>query len=285
MIGHLSMPYKENITLTSQYFSFLSRTGPLSALSTDFMTSFFFNRTHDEFSNFKIVKKPIISMKEYLKGFDHEQMKKYNVILIIIESLRPDQLTSFSGSRSVMPEIDNLARDAYIFPNTYAQSSQSSYADMCPLSSHYPLRSLIFHHYPTDIKYPRVLIYDVLKNLGYKTAIISSQNEHWGSMYNYLNTPNLDIFLHAENYKGNTYVPYNDTGFVNWLKGKKQSGKIDDRYTVTEAIKWIDSLKGDPFFIYLNLQNSHIPFQVPSDFPRKFGPNTINFSSFNNFPI
>jgi len=105
-------------------------------------------------------------------------------------------------------------------------------------------------------------------------------------MYNYLNTGNLDKFLHAENYEGDTYVPYNDNGFASWIKGTKRSGKIDDRLTVKEAINWIDSLEEEPFFIYLNLQNSHVPFQVPSDFPKKFSPETIDFKiSFTGFPV
>ena len=286
LMGHLYAHSKKNSVFTDDFFySFESTASPFSTLLTCCLSSTIY-RASDDFSNYKVIKKPIISMEEYLKGFDFEKMKKYNVILIIVESLRPDQLKSFSGSRMVMPTIESLAEEAYIFSNTYTQSSHSSYADICPLSSHYPLRSFRMYFYPKKIKYPRVLIYDVLKSLGYKTAIISSQNEHWGNMYNYLDTGNLDKFLHSENYEGETYVPYNDTGFVKWLKGNKRSGKIDDRYTISETIKWIDSLEGEPFCVYLNLQNSHVPYQLPSDFPRKFGPEKIDFKiSFNDFPV
>ena len=287
LIGHIHAHSNKKSVFTDDFFySFESAAGPFSTFLTDSLKSIAIYKTSDDLVDFKIIKKPIISMEEYLKSFDFKKMKKYNVILIIVESLRPDQLKSFSGSRVVMPMLESLAEEAYIFLNTYTQSSHSSYADMCPLSSHYPLRSLRMHFYPKEINYPRVLIYDVLKYLGYKTAIISSQNEHWGNMYNYLNTGNLDKFLHAGNYKGETYVPYNDTGFVKWLKGNKRSGKIDDRYTVSEAIKWINSLEDEPFFIYMNLQNSHVPYQLPSDFPRKFGPEKIDFKiSFNDFPV
>ncbi|HVR82788.1 MAG TPA: sulfatase-like hydrolase/transferase, partial [Planctomycetota bacterium] len=32
-----------------------------------------------------------------------------------------------------------------------------------------------------------------------------------------------------------------------------------------------------PFFLYLNLQNSHLPYGVPEDFPRRFGPAKLDF--------
>jgi len=95
----------------------------------------------------------------------------------------------------------------------------------------------------------------------------------------------LSHFLHSETFQGPTYTPTNDTGFANFVKSNKKSGKIDDRFTVAEAIKWIDCIQDNPFFIYMNLQNSHIPYTVPSDFKKKFSPKKINFQvRFGDFP-
>jgi arylsulfatase A-like enzyme len=185
-----------------------------------------------------------------------------------------------------MPRVDSLARSGLRLPDNYTQASHSNYADLCILSSHYPLRSTSVHLYPKKPSYPRVLIYDVLKALGWHTAVISSQNENWGRMINYLRTGSIDHFFHSETFDGPTYVPRNDTGFVEFLKGGKRSGKIDDRFTVDEAMSWIESLPpADPFFIYLNLQNSHLPYETPADFPRKYGPETVPFTiRFGGYP-
>jgi len=131
-----------------------------------------------------------------------------------------------------------------------------------------------------------VPIYDLLHVLGWHTAVISSQNEVWGRMINYLETGHIDHFFHSESYDGETYVPRHDDGFSDFLKGSRRSGKIDDRFTVGEAIRWIDSFDdGAPFFIYLNLQNSHLPYETPADFPRPFGPDEIDFAiRFGGFP-
>ena len=218
---------------------------------------------------FHIERKPQIKLESYLRSIDAGSLKKRNVILLLVESLRPDQLLSFGGERLVMKNIEALSNKSLRFSRAYTQASHSSYADLCPLSSHYPLRSKAIHFYPEDPPYPKVLIYDVLKMLGYRTAIFSSQNEKWGQMYNYLQSKHLDTFFHSETYDGETYTPTNDTVFAQMVKGTKLSGKIDDRFTVEEAVKWIDKDENSPFFIYMNLQNSHVPFPVPADFERK----------------
>jgi arylsulfatase A-like enzyme len=185
-----------------------------------------------------------------------------------------------------MPNLEKIASEGRAYSDHYTQASHSNYADLCPLSSHYPLRSTGVHLYPENPTYPRVLIYDVLKSLGWHTAVISSQNEVWGQMINYLKTGNVDHFFHSETYTGPTYVPRDDDGFADFLKGSRRSGKIDDRFTVAEAIRWIDTVDdGAPFFIYLNLQNSHIPYETPADFPRRFGPAKIDFAiRFGGYP-
>lgn len=227
---------------------------------------------------------PLVSLKQYVAGVEESKTSKKNVILLLVESLRPDMLTAYGSPEPYLPNFEALSEKSIVFTDIYSQASHSSYADVCPLSSHYPLRTRGVHFYPPNPPYPRVLIYDVLKQLGYRTAIFSSQNENWGSMYNYLQSPNLDRFFHSKTFDGPTYIPHGDHGFAAYATRTK-SGKIDDRYTVAEAIKWIDEEREQPFFIYMNLQNSHIPFQIPEDFERKYSPRELDFKiTFGHFP-
>lgn len=236
--------------------------------------------------NANVIRRPIVSMEQYLAGVQPNAIKRWNVVMVQVESLRSDQLRIYGGTRDVMPTIDALARESRVFTNAYIQASHSNYADLVPLSSQYPLRSPQMYEYPPNPTYPRVLIYDVLKALGYKTAIFSSQNERWGGMINFHRQSSLDRFFDAETFTGPTYAPYGDTGFAEWVKETHGAGSVDDRYTVDEAIKWIDGVAGQPFFIHMNLQSSHLPYVVPDDFPRRFSPKKIDFAiMWGKFPI
>ena len=228
-----------------------------------------------------VVRQPQVPLATWVSAVDRAKVKPWNVVVLIVESLRPDQLQVYGGGREVMPAVESIAREALLPARCYTQASHSNYADLCPLSSHYPLRGKGLHIYPEDPPYPRILIYDLLKALGWRTGIFSSQNETWGRMDRYLESGSLDRFLHAETYEGETYVPRKDTDFASWVKGNKRAGKIDDRFTVDEAIKWIDEDPSKPFCIYMNLQNSHVPYEIPSDFPHRFGPDPKSL----DFPI
>jgi arylsulfatase A-like enzyme len=230
-----------------------------------------------------ITYRPQIDMKRYIASAQPASGSP-NVIVLLVESLRPDVLRSTGGAFDVMPALDALARESRRFTQAYAESSHSDYADVCPMSSHYPLRSREHHYYPEHPAYPRVLIYDILKALGYRTAIVSSQNERWGGMYNYLDSGSLDHFFHAETFH-TTVVDSEDNVFSKWAKDYGRSGKVDDRYTIDEAIRWIGESE-HPFFIYINLQNAHFPYRTPDDFPKHFAPFTIDFPyTFGSFPI
>jgi arylsulfatase A-like enzyme len=262
------------------------RLGPISHLWADVKTGL----AEKKFSvqngrDYPVQYSRIVPVKDYLSSTQTEGIGRPNIIIIIVESLRSDQLKAYGGGRSVMPSVESLSADAVVFTNHYTQSSHSNYADLCPLASQYPLRSQTAYVYPADSPFPQTLIYDILHNLDYRTAIFSSQNERWGGMLNFLQTAHLDHLLHAENFQGSTYVPRHDTGFSNFVKTSKRSGKIDDRFTVTKAIEWIKADLQKPFFIYLNLQASHVPYEVPADFPRKFGITDLPFTlRFNDFP-
>jgi arylsulfatase A-like enzyme len=236
-------------------------------------------------TSMQIIQRPIIPMSQYLASIGHRKINRWNVIILIVESLRADQLRVYGGRRDVMPAVDILAPEARVFLNAYAQASHTDYATLTPLSSHYPLRSTTSYSYPEHPTYPRVLIYDVLKALGYHTAIFSSSNEYWRGMIHYLQTGNVDRLFHAATFKGPTYVMRDDAGFAAWVRETQHAGSVDDRFTMDEAIHWIDSLNSEPFFISLNFQNSHLPYVVPRDFPHRFGPAKLDFTiRFAHFP-
>ena len=88
-----------------------------------------------------VIRRPIISMEQYLSTRSAGAIKRWNVVMVQIESLRSDQLRDYGGTRDVMPAVDALARESRVFTNAYIQASHSNYEDLVPLSSQYPLRS------------------------------------------------------------------------------------------------------------------------------------------------
>jgi arylsulfatase A-like enzyme len=263
------------------------KTTPLVKLSEDLLDFYFRKsllKTAPTLQTSEL--EPRREMSYYLQKVDRSGIRKFNVIVLLVESLRADRLEYYGIHKNILPNIDQLARKGLSFTRAYAQSSHSDYADLCTLSSLYPLRSDTHHYYPDKIPYPRVLLYDILKPLGYQTAIFSSQDEYWGHMYHFLNTGNLDIFFHAQSFDRELLTYEEDSVAFKYFKRQKtKAGKVEDRYTVDAAIQWIRKIRGNPFFIYMNLQRSHFPYKVPPGFRGPFQAPPIDFHvRFGDYP-
>lgn len=211
--------------------------------------------------------------------------KRRAVILIAIESLRADVVHARHQGHEIMPHLNRLAEQGLEFSRAYAQSTHSDYADVCLASSLYPLRTRNHHYYRADDPWPKTMLYDLLKRQGYDTAIISSQNEAWGGMDQFLQTPRLDLFYHPQNSAAPTLHTERDPGFHREVAaGTLVAGKFPDAHTTGVALKWIEARQSRPFFLAMNLQSSHFPYLIPEDAPRLFRPceltSDIKFSNY-----
>ena len=203
-----------------------------------------------------------------------------SIIMIQVESLRSDVIHAQHQGREVMPHLNRLAEKSLVWKNAYAQSTHSDYADPCIVSSLYPLRTRTHHYYGLDDPWPKQLSYDCLKQVGYDTATISSQNEMWGRMEHFLDSPNLDFFYHPERSNNSKFaeVSPQDIGFYRHVKtGGLKAGKFSDRHTADVAIDWIRERLGSgrPFLLNMNLQSSHFPYIIPDEAARPFQPHGI----------
>lgn len=216
-----------------------------------------------------------------------EPDEPYSVIYIAVEALRHDVVQLKHQGQEVMPHLNRLARSGLHFTHSYAQSTHSNYADPCLFSSLYPLRTPQHHVYSRSDPWPKTMLYDVLKQRGYATAIYSSQNETWGHMDAFLESPQLDVFYDSRSHDGPTHIPAKDTSFSYYARNTHVAGKLDDAITMQQAIKWIDAQDKHktPFALCMNLQTSHFPYELPPGQTGPFQPGVLDFpASFVSYP-
>jgi len=250
--------------------AYQSGTGPLPALYCSVRNRRTLSADFTPYPGIAVARPTLTSPEAWAPGIPPADRR--NVLFLVVESLRTDVIYDEGAFREIMPHVAALARDGAFFDHHYAVATHSNYSDIVPISSQYPLRSATSHLYPENPSYPTPRIYDLLKTQGYRTAIISSQDENWEKMSNYLASPKLDHFFHAANYQGATYTPTGDSSFVKFSARYRRSGKIDDHETIDEVVRWIEEAPAEPFYIYSNLQNSHFPYTVPEGAERPFAP-------------
>lgn len=201
--------------------------------------------------------------------------KKPSVIVLLVEALRHDVVHLRHQGCEVTPNLNKLARNGLELTRAYAESTHSDYSDVCTVSSLYPLRTRQHHYYRQSDPWPKTIIYDALKPAGYATAIISSQNEAWGAIEKFLESPNLDLFYHPQRSNVASSTAWRDLGFAHERRmGTLVAGKFADSHTTDTAIDWIrrQTERERPFVLCMNFQSSHFPYPLPEGCDRPFQP-------------
>lgn len=208
--------------------------------------------------------------------------RHYMVIVVLVESLRYDLLTKHPEA---IPFLKSLHDKQLGFERAYATASHSNLTDLAFWYSQYPLRSHNKENYPVDAAWRGTSLFGAFKNAGYTTAYISSQNEKWGSMINWLRTGDVDYFYHSEDYQGETWENFDDLpGLAGMLKrGFVTAGKIEDSETLRIAFKWIDrhlhDKQGNGYFLGMNLQNTHYSYVIPPHGSEPYQPSDLGFKA------
>ncbi len=196
-----------------------------------------------------------------------------NVVLVMLESIPWARSGLAPGGRpGVAPRLERLAAESVVFTRPYAVSTHSDYAQMAILSSLYP-RKYNRHDYYGSIEYPRTLLWDALRPAGYATSLFSCQNERWGNMLAFLDTPGLEVLRHSPSWPREPH------------KGRGAESKVYEETPVSEWMRWREGRGEEPYFTYLNFQSNHFPYEVPPGAPRPFAPHALDFpASFLKYP-
>lgn len=188
-----------------------------------------------------------------------------HIFLVLLESIPHDHV-GFMGyhRRDVTPNIDALAAESLVFTNVYAASNHSNYAQTSIYSSQYPLRREKLDYFQT-ITYPKTLIFDVLSDVGYETALVSTQNENWQGMKRFLlKDSRIDFFYHSEDYG------------LAIFEAVSEENKIDASIARMVAQDHIASRRGmAPLFVVQNYQTTHFPYRIPEEAHRPYVPDDI----------
>jgi arylsulfatase A-like enzyme len=180
-----------------------------------------------------------------------------NVVLVMLESVGTNHLGHAGYDRDVTPNLDRIAAGGRRFTRAWSTATHSNYAQMAVLSSLFPRRGATLDMYQR-LDYPRYLLHDVLHDLGYVNAAISSQDETWQGMHRFQETGTPRYQFDSNDHRG----PHLDTG---------TERIVPDELTVARAVSWIEGTRG-PFGLYVNLQSTHWPYPIPKSAPRPFLP-------------
>jgi arylsulfatase A-like enzyme len=228
-----------------------------------------------------------------------------NIVVIVVDTLRADHLSSYGYARATSPHIDGIARQGVLFENAISTCSWSYPSHVSLVTGAYQFEhgmgsvppvgifdsgSLRFHGYPT--------LGEVLEQRGYRTAAFSANRTYFAHDLGFGRG-----FIHFEDYfhspadmlvrtlygkefariyltRSNKSKPkrlLRFLGFDSLLdtddEGSVQMGGaqgVRKRATAVnqELLAWIDDKQPRPFFAFLNYYDVHHPYGGPASFPK-----------------
>jgi len=181
-------------------------------------------------------------------------LRPLNVVLITIDTLRPDHLHCYGDSNIETPALDALAARGVLFESAVAQTPLTPPSHASIFTGQYPT----VHHVrntggfvlPSSAK----PLARILQDQGWDTAAFVSSA----------------VLKKAIGFN-NGFTVYDDQ--MPRQGNKRDFGEDAERKggdTVDRALEWLNTQSGKPYFLWVHLYDPHMPYNPPGAFKDKY---------------
>ena len=185
-----------------------------------------------------------------------EQIKRPNVLLIVIDTLRADYLSAYGAPKEIAPFLDGWSRESVVLTRHYSTSSWTRPGFATLLTGLYPSEAGIyeelFDRLPDDIE----TLPETLQKHGYHTFAFNSN-------------PNIDPYFGFDQ----GFVDFGEAGArFTWMGGKNKEEKekvgapfIAADQMSDDALAYMNDLSASSWFGMLVYIDPHKPYHPPNE--------------------
>lgn len=174
-----------------------------------------------------------------------QEDRRPNVIMISLDTLRPDHMPCYGYQRNTTPFLCSFAEENIVFEEAIAQAPWTLPSQASVFTSKYPM----FHetvNTNSSLSSSDTTLAEVLESNGYETAAFVTGNEKSG-LGHYNSEYNLD----------QGFETYN----VGDMKGNSSLKTFDERRSInvtsSKALKWLDKKERERFYLFLQGYDVH----------------------------
>jgi arylsulfatase A-like enzyme len=213
-----------------------------------------------------------VGRERYLaKKLPQPQPGSPNVLLVTLDTLRADHVSSYGYKRTTTPNIDRIAREGVLFENAFANSSWTLPAHASVFTGRLPYEHKADWWEPLTSKYPTIA--EALTARGYLTAAFTANTSYvapeWGLArgFSHFEAHGSSLIDDATNTVFGkkialTLLPR--LGYFD-IPGRKRASQVNQ-----EFFRWLDRANGAPFFAFLNFFDIHDPYLSVKSYRTRF---------------
>jgi arylsulfatase A-like enzyme len=197
---------------------------------------------------------------------------KPDIILITLDTVRADHLSSYGYSRLTTPNLDRVAREGVLFENAIAPTSWTLASHASMFTGSLPHQHGADWHSPLNTS--RWTLADALKAEGYETVGFTANIDYgeagWGlgegfDLYED-NRPSLLHNLRVMKVGLRVFDPF----YQRWLWPdyfeRRDASKVNQ-----DVLGWFHRRSPHPVFLFINYFDVHDPYLPPRDYAHEFG--------------
>lgn len=225
------------------------------------------------FANLCLAKDPrvVSAVQKSTEPAEVDQPARPNVILIMADDLGYADLSCYGSKRLRTPELDQLAQQGIRLTNFYAGCTICTPSRMALMTGAYPIRygwsgGVMGYKIPSDqgLAPEAFTIAELFRSDGYKTGI--SGKWHLGDKQSMLpNDQGFDSAYYITKSNNQTSKLYRNAKLI---ENPFQNRLLTEKFTA-EAIRFIETNRKTPFFLYLPFTAPHFPAESHPDWKGK----------------
>lgn len=188
-----------------------------------------------------------------------EAMKKPGtpIILVTVDTLRPDHLPLYGYDEPTAPALDHLAQSSVVFDLAFSTAPKTAPAYATMFTGAYPYRHGV-RLLGQELHADNVTLAERLAEAGYATGGFVSSTV----MINRLSALGKGFGIWDD------YMPRREPNRENYERGARQ--------TMNAALEWLPDGSG-PFFLFIHLIDPHGPYVAPAMFRTRYSKRQGDF--------
>lgn len=180
--------------------------------------------------------------------------RRINVVLVTIDTLRPDRLGCYGYTKAATPNLDKLARNGTLFENAVTQVPLTAPSHASIFTGAYPPVHKVRDNGGFVLEGPQATLAEILQQKGWDTAAFIGAS----------------VLKRAFGFSRG-FTVFDDQ--MPKLEPGQRSGDYSERragVVVDKATEWLQRQTGRPYFLWVHVFDPHSPYDPPPPFREQF---------------
>lgn len=189
-------------------------------------------------------------------GGEVQAAARKNVLIVALDTLRPDHLGFYGYDRDTSPALDAFAADFTVFDNAHTVAPWTAPSLISLMTSLYPdAHDVKASPDPGLLSDDVLTLAEALKTVGYRTGAFTEGGYA---------KPDFGLGQGFDTYPGN---PGDETGFTSNRRYPSRLAANVDR-----CLAWMGEASEEPFLCFFQTYEPHSPYQAPTEIVRRYIP-------------